>query len=173
MKKLLRGLLGSGRDLLDGGAKVSLSNLQYYENLKQALLELQRDTSYSIYYWDFSSTFNVIRKEFSSNDEIFKTNMVISLEISKQTQQREVYIRKFRSFYPDYDKKGIEIRTPVEKETNVNEYICTHGKDYAHYSDRRIFYIMGHSGLRGSFQQHDAFEYYRDIKETFDRMQKQ
>ena len=53
MKKLLRGLIGEARDLVDGRGRLTLSNLQYYENLKQSLDHFMKDDRYLLYFWDF------------------------------------------------------------------------------------------------------------------------
>ena len=91
MKKFLRGLLGETQNILLGGSAISLSNRQYYDNLKQALLELKKDPIYKIHYWDFTPYNGVtakrkrdkgeiyspeIRRYFEVNDDIFCTDLI-------------------------------------------------------------------------------------------------
>ena len=184
MKKFLRGLLGETRNILDGGGTVLLSNLQYYENLKQALLELKKDPIYKIHYWDFTPYNSVtaerkrdegeiyspeIRRCFDVNDDIFCTDLIISLEHSTKNSHRELYIRKITwtsLIAPDY---LVETQTPSEQRdaSPKNFFLKTSGQ----YSfDKNIYYLVGTDGLRADYMQYDVFGYYNLIKEKFDRL---
>ena len=180
MKKFLRGLLGETRNILDGGGTILLSNLQYYENLKQALLELKKDPSYKIYYWDFTPYNSVtakrernegriyspeIRRCFEVNDDIYHTDLIVSLEHSTEKDHRELYIRKFKSLIaPNY---LVETQTPSEqKDTSPKNFFLKRSGQYSH--DKKVYYLLGQDGLSADYMQYDAFGYYKLIKEKFD-----
>ena len=184
MKKFLRGLLGETRNILDGGGTVSLSNLQYYENLKQALLELKKDPIYKIHYWEFTPYNSVtaerkrdeeeiyspeIRRCFEVNDDIFHTRLIVSLEHSTTNKHRELYIRKFKSsIATDY---LIETQTPAEKRDiscKSNPMIFLFRRSGQYSKDKNIYYLIGSDGLSADYMQYDVFGYYNLIKEKFD-----
>ena len=72
MKKLLRGLIGEARDLVDGRGRLTLSNLQYYENLKQSLDHFMKDDRYLLYFWDFRKYYPLSKPE--ETRDIIKRN---------------------------------------------------------------------------------------------------
>ena len=158
MKKLFRGLIGEGRDLLDGRGKLTLSNLKYYENLKQALDHFLEDDRYLLYFWDFrkyypltqpEKTSDIIKREWSSSDEVYQTFLTVSLEIGVSSAKREIYIRQHKSS-TEY-LEILDTFTPAELliKDKVNSF---KRKSRSFSENNKIYYILGHDGMSRDVQ---------------------
>ena len=178
MKKFMRGLMGETRGLLDGRGKLTLSNLQYYENLKQALDHLQNDDRYILYFWDFrkyyphtrpEDTSDIIKREFSLSDEIYKKNLIVSLEHGVFSNKREIYIRQHK----DSTKylNILDVLTPAEQLINEQKghppsrhVLSFESGTYS--KDKKILYILGQPAMAKA-QQDNVMGYVERIHRFF------
>ena len=174
MKKFLRGLVGETRNLLDGGGKLTLSNLQYYENLKQALDHYIKDDRYILHFWDFreyypltepEKTFKIIKTHWSYSNEIYNPFLTVSLEHGVSSNKKEIYVRQHKN-----STEHIEILdafTPAE--LLIKERVSSFSRKSGSYSNnKKVFYILGYDGMSSSVQD-NVFGYVEMIDGFFER----
>lgn len=173
MKKIIAGLWGSAV-----GGSFTIDKLKYYENLRQALVELSKDKRYEVHYWDFRQYNSVvaerakrdgqfytpeIKRSFQSNDEIASPGIIISLEYDLKNKKNEIYVRSFNT--NDY---LIETRTPEEIRGGIyngRQFFSTSG---SWSSDSEVYYLVGWEHLKN--RSNDVFGYYKEINSIFDLM---
>jgi hypothetical protein len=181
MKKLLRGLIGEARDLVDGRGRLTLSNLQYYENLKQSLDHFMKDDRYLLYFWDFrkyyplskpEETRDIIKRNWSSSDEVYQTLLTVSLEYGVSSGKREIYIRQHKESTQYLEIP--DVLTPAElliKEkkghSGSREVLSWEHGTYS--ENKKIYYILGNRGM-SSGQQNDVMGYVEIIDRFFSNL---
>ncbi len=179
MKKFMRGLMGETRNLLDGRGELTLSNLQYYENLKQALDHLQKDDRYLLYFWDFrkyyplsrpEDTSNIIKREWSLSDEIYQTNLTVSLEYGVFSNKREIYIRQHKDSTKYLDK--LDVLTPAEQlikeqKGRLPSRLVLDFESGTYSENKKILYILGVPAMYEA-QQDNVMGYVERIDSFFE-----
>jgi hypothetical protein len=185
MNKYFRGFLGKARSLLDGGGKLTLTNLKYYEYLKQVLNHYHyEDDRYLVYYWDFTKhyphnpdyTADIFKTQWNNGCEIFKTNLIVSPEYGVSSEKREIYVRKIRESH--LYSRSLVTYTPAETEDAENVY----GGDWetGMYSEnKKIYYLLGRQGMERSILntyfdmdtriKYDVFDWMRVVDDFFKR----
>jgi hypothetical protein len=184
VKKFLRGLAGGIITSVSGGGSLHLGNIQNYEYLKQALVELSKDPNYSVYYWNFKSYNSVTEKrklsegqeyspeskrKFDRGDEICFPSICVSLEHARHNKSREIYIRILNS--GGYSRQYLDRMVTPEERRSVSGaewYLSSmHSGTYLR-ANKRVFYLVGHSdGLSHLSLRDDVFGYYNLIREKF------
>jgi len=174
LNKFLKGLAGETRNLLDGGGRTTLSNFQYYENLKQVLDHLIKDERYILYFWDFRKYYphtrprdyhDIIKTEWSRGHKIYDKFITISLEYGISSGKREMYVRQHKQ-----STKDLEIEhalTPAEvmiagKVSSVSRRSGSYSKD------NKIYYLLGYDGMQ-RYIEDSVFGYAETIDSFFEQ----
>ena len=171
MKKFLKGLAGETRNLLDGGGRTTLSNFQYYENLKQALDHLIKDERYILYFWDFRKYYphtrprdyhDIIKTEWSRGHEIYDKFITISLEHGISSGKREIYVRQHKD-----STKYLEIEhalTPEEIRSKAGLF----NSSGSYSNNNKIYYLLGYDGMQRNIED-TVFGYAETIDSFFEQ----
>lgn len=177
MNKYLRGFLGEVRDCLDYGGKLTLSNLKYYDYLKQVLDHFHyEDDSYNVHYWDLTQynmftnpdyTGNIIKTTWINSIDIYKTNLVISLELGVSSGKREIFVRQFAPGINYLFTKHPDVLTPAELDEGKDNVHLFDKKSGSYSKGGKIYYLIAFNGIRRDANT-GVFDYTRSINKWFE-----